>query len=151
MLSLAGALRALADEHNVAVLVRLAPRHCSPALRSSCPCMLLQITNHTVSGRDGDTGSLKPALGETWKSQRACPTHMDARTSRTNVADAAWRRANAAHTRVQLSVAPPNSSRPDLNSAEVTLGRGRGRRAQYTLAAEGPLGAAAGAQQRAAR
>jgi hypothetical protein len=57
----------------------------------------------------------------------------------------------AAHTRVQLSLAPPNASRPDLNSAEVTLGRGRGRRVQFTLAAEGLLPGAAAGAQRAAR
>jgi hypothetical protein len=55
MQSLACTLRALAQDAGVAVLV----------------------TNHTVSGREGDApGSLKPALGETWKSQRAwaaCP------------------------------------------------------------------------------
>ena len=53
MQSLACALRALAQDAGVAVLV----------------------TNHTVSGREGDApGSLKPALGETWKSQRAWAT-----------------------------------------------------------------------------
>jgi len=50
MLTLSGAVRALAQDLGIAVLV----------------------INHTVSGRDGDAGSLKPALGETWKSQRAC-------------------------------------------------------------------------------
>ena len=49
MLSLAGALRGLAEDFSLAVL----------------------CTNHTVGGRDGEPGSLKPALGETWKSQRA--------------------------------------------------------------------------------
>ena len=68
MLTLSGALRALADEHGVAVLVRLLMHACLSIVRSH---MLRQMTNHTVSGRDGDTGSLKPALGETWKSQRA--------------------------------------------------------------------------------
>ncbi len=69
MLSLAGALRALADEHDVAVLVRPAVRALLLPLSLCAPA---QMTNHTVSGRDGDTGSLKPALGETWKSLRAC-------------------------------------------------------------------------------
>jgi hypothetical protein len=50
MLTLSGTVRALAQDLGIAVLV----------------------INHTVSGRDGDAGSLKPALGETWKSQRAC-------------------------------------------------------------------------------
>ena len=57
MQSLACTLRALAQDAGVAVLV----------------------TNHTVSGREGDApGSLKPALGETWKSQRACPSRRAA-------------------------------------------------------------------------
>jgi len=49
MLTLVGSLRALADDFSLAVL----------------------LTNHTAGGRDGAVGSLKPALGETWKSQRA--------------------------------------------------------------------------------
>lgn len=50
LLSLGGGFKAVADELRVAVL----------------------ITNHTVSGRDREQGTLRPALGEAWKSQRAC-------------------------------------------------------------------------------
>jgi len=46
----------------------------------------------------------------------------------------------AAHTRVQLTMPPASSVRADaatVCSAQVVLGRGRGRRAQYVLVAEG--------------
>lgn len=65
------------------------------------------VVNHTVSGRDGDCGSLKPALGESWKS--------------------------APHTRLQLSLGEGGRA----HEAEVTLGRGRGARRAYALREEG--------------
>ena len=46
----------------------------------------------------------------------------------------------AAHTRVQLTLPPASTVRADVATvcfAEVTLGRGRGRRAQYVVAADG--------------
>jgi hypothetical protein len=132
MLSLAGALRALADEHNVAVLVRAAAHCCTDGL-SIPPLLLRQLTNHTVSGRDGEEGSLKPALGETWKSQRACSA---ARAAVSTVApDASL---CAAHLRLQLSAGPFSGVEGrQVNSAMVTLGRGRGRSCSYTVAASG--------------
>ena len=72
MLSLADALRALADEHDMAVLVRSSHRVRLRCADSPSPP---QLTNHTVSSF-GDAGGLKPALGETWKSQRALPQRM---------------------------------------------------------------------------
>jgi len=109
LLSLAGAFKAVADELRVAVL----------------------ITNHTVSGRDRDQGTLRPALGETWKSQRACAgcqcLPMDPLTP-----------LHAAHMRIQFSAGTPTGARPmAVNEAEITLGRGRGRRAAYVLAEGG--------------
>ncbi len=55
----------------------------------------------------------------------------------------------AAHTRVQLTLATPHAVRADVHTAEVTLGRGRGRRVQYMLATEGIVPAPQ--QQRGAR
>jgi RAD51-like protein 3 len=83
MLSLSHALRALADERSMAVLV----------------------TNHTVGGRGGDAGSLKPALGETWKSQP--------------------------HTRLHLTLGAYDTGQEQVNEARVTLGRNMGNSAQY--------------------
>jgi hypothetical protein len=132
MLTLSGALRALADEHGVAVLVRLLTCACFEH-HHALTCAL-QMTNHTVSGRDGDTGSLKPALGETWKSQRAL-RRLCWPLLRLTIPPP-----SAAHTRLQLTMPPASTVRVDVATvcfAEVTLGRGRGRRAQYVVAAEG--------------
>ena len=117
MLSLASALRAFAQDCNAAVLV----------------------TNHTVSGRDGEAGSLKPALGETWKSQRACQPSSFAPTK----AGALTRLRGGvcpAHIRVQLTQGPTADSVSGLNQAhyaQVTLGRGRGVHCSYLLEATG--------------
>ena len=83
MLSLADTLRALAEERSMAVLV----------------------TNHTVGGRDGDQGSLKPALGETWRSQP--------------------------HTRLHLTLGAYDTGQEQVNEARVVLGRNLGASAQY--------------------
>lgn len=86
MVSLMYALRAVAEERGCAVLV----------------------TNATVSGREGGEGSLKPALGETWKS--------------------------APHTRLQCMLGWGDGA---PNTATVELGRGRGERRAYKLRASG--------------
>jgi len=86
MVTLAAALRALADDFSIAVL----------------------CTNHTVAGREGVAGSLKPALGESWKSQP--------------------------HTRIQLTMGAYDTGMRQQNQAAVTLGRGLGERGAFETA-----------------